>query len=161
MLYPAPIVLIDNDRSWLQALSEYLQTKGFEVRTADEGAQGLSLLETHDIPLAVIDFNMPTMDGLELLRQIRRRRSDVTVVVLSSETDPSLPRRLAAEGAAAFLPKTLVPRLLLRALQEALTMYHRRLPDTTYRTLERLLPVPRYAGRTLPVPIGLYDWELN
>lgn len=111
-----PVVLIDDDRSWLETLSDYLQNKGFDVWTARGARSGLAVLEEHDISVAVIDFQMPDMNGLELLREIRRRGQHVAVLLLSSEEDPQLPARALEMGAQGFLSKNLAPRKLLRTL---------------------------------------------
>jgi CheY-like chemotaxis protein len=91
------------------------------VCTADRPQLGSALLEKCEgIRAVVIDFRMPEMDGLELLRQIRRRRH-LPVLLLSSEDDPALAARALAEGARAFLSKTTAPRLLLARLRQLLT----------------------------------------
>lgn len=156
-----PIVLIDDDRAWLQALGEYLQSRGFDVRTTAEGTRGLAMLEEQTIPLAVIDFNMPGMNGLELLRQIRHRRRNVTVFVLTSEDDPTLERRMLAEGAWAFLPKTTAPQRIVEALRSALPEYDLHASEAVLHALNRLLPVPIRAQRTLPVPLWLFQPKRN
>ena len=99
MVPSLPIILIDDNRSWLETLAEYLQERGFAVRTAEGGALGLALLEESGFALAVVDFKMPGMSGLELLRHLRPRQRNVAVLLLSSEEDPTLPERARAEGA--------------------------------------------------------------
>ena len=64
---------------------------------------------------------MPDLDGVELLRHLRRRRLNVDVLLMSSDDDPALPRRILAEGAAAFLSKNEAPGLLLRSLTQTLS----------------------------------------
>jgi CheY-like chemotaxis protein len=142
------ILLIDNDRAWLDALAEHLQDMGFSVWTAESPLSGLALLERHDVPVAVIDFQMPEMDGLELLRRIRRRQRHVAVLLLSAEDDPALASRALAEGARAFLSKATPPRLLLQKLRQSLIAAlrdggpWRARPDRH----DRLLPAPRRTG---------------
>jgi DNA-binding response OmpR family regulator len=110
------ILLIDDDRLWLDTLSDFLHDRGFEVSTAEGSVRGEDVLAQLDVLVAVIDYQMPEMDGLELLRRIRSRRPDVGVLMLSSEDDPSVAHRALEEGAAAFLSKTTAPALLLRLL---------------------------------------------
>src|SRR6202030_1173313 len=99
---PYSILLIDDDRAWRETLADYLEGKGFHVRTVEGARQGLALLERGNIPGALIDFNRPDMNGPELLRRLWRRRRDLAVSFVSGEDDPSLPRRALAEGAQAF-----------------------------------------------------------
>ena len=58
---------------------------------------------------------------MQSLRQLRRRRLDVDVLLLSSDDDPTLPALVLREGAAAFLSKNAAPRLLLRSLTQTLS----------------------------------------
>jgi CheY-like chemotaxis protein len=76
----ARIMLIDDDRSWLEALSEYLQRNGFFVLTAADPAEGLSLLRNNNIPLVVCDYDMPGMSGLDLVRFIRQQPRNVAIL---------------------------------------------------------------------------------
>lgn len=145
------IVLIDDDRAWLETLTDFLEGKGFQVRTAQEGRHGLALLEAREAGLAIIDFHLPGLDGLELLRRVRGRH-DLSILMLSSDDDPALPARALAEGARAFLPKTLAPGRLLRALLEVVTAA---LPAPW----ERLLPVP--VRLYLPMPRSRFDPRRN
>src|SRR5438270_11127664 len=92
----APIVLIDDDRAWRETLADYLSEKGFQVHTAEGGTHGLKLLEEYDVPLALVDYHMPGMDGLELLRHLRRQQRKVAVLLFSSDDDPSLQARALA-----------------------------------------------------------------
>lgn len=131
-----PIVLIDDDRAWLETLADFLEGKGYRVSTAQEGREGLALLQDEDAGLAIIDFHMPGLNGLELLRWLRRSGRELSVLMLSSDDDPALPARALAEGARAFLPKTLTPALLLRSLLQAIVTADRK--PTPW---ERLLPV--------------------
>lgn len=161
---PSPrVALIDDDRTWLETLAECLSDKGYRVETALGGRRGLSLLERGEIGLAVVDFHMPDLDGMELLRQLRRRRLNVDVLLMSSDDDPALPLRVRAEGAAGFLSKNTSPGLLLRALVQALSSVFaetaRRPPDLS--RWDRFLPVPRRADPWLPIPLRPDDAERN
>src|SRR5258708_11447350 len=87
------IALIDNDRAWLETLSDFLGTKGWLVHTAEGGLRGLELLARNEVALVVVDFHMPDLDGLELIRQVRARCQNLRVLLLSSEEAPELPAR--------------------------------------------------------------------
>jgi DNA-binding response OmpR family regulator len=139
------IALIDDNRAWLNTLAEYLQDRGYLVHTADGARSGLDLLDRHEIVAVVLDFRMPDMDGLQLLRRLRQTGSRVEVLMLSSEEDTLLESRALAEGASAFLSKTTTPALLLRTLLHALTRAVRR---------DDRLPALRRPGHWLPVPVS-------
>jgi CheY-like chemotaxis protein len=138
------IVLIDDNRFWLETLSEYLRGKGFSVLTADNAFQGLALLERHEVSLVICDYHMPGMDGLEFVRQFQRQAPRVAVVLVSSEEEPALIRRALAEGVRAFLAKTSVPRDLLRIVRQLLDA---RAAPPTLHLWQRLLPSPQHLER--------------
>lgn len=157
------VALIDDDRLWLETLADCLRDRGFEVRTALGGTRGLDLLDQGEIALAVVDFHMPDLDGMELLRHLRRRRRNVDVLLMSSDDDPTLPQRALAEGAAAFLNKSQSPRQLLRALVQTLT---RTLTEIQLRPVsssrwDRFLPVPLPREIWLPILWSPVDPEQN
>ena len=157
------LALIDDDRTWLETLAEYLRDRGYGVETALGGRHGLRLLERGGIGLAVVDFHMPDLNGVELLRQLRRRRLNVDVLLMSSDDDPALPVRVLREGAAAFLSKNTAPGLLLRSLTQTLSAV---LADMALRSpalspWDRFLPVPRHADPWLPIPVPGSDSERN
>jgi len=114
------LAVIDDNRAWREALSEYLEGKGFDVYLAADARRGLDLVEGKDIRLAVIDFHLGEMDGLQLLRRLQGARRPITTFLTSSDDDPTLPARALAEGARAFLSKTTAPATFLRMLLQGL-----------------------------------------
>jgi CheY-like chemotaxis protein len=163
MVRSLPIILIDDNRSWLETLAEYLEDRGFEVHTAEGGDRGLALLEKNGVALAVVDFDMPGMTGLELLRQVRQQGRNVTVLLLSSEDDPKLPEQARAEGAKAFLSKSTAPGRLLRELVQLLIAASFEVAVVAvFATREdRLLPGPSPTIRYLPAPDRALDPQRN
>jgi len=157
------IALIDDDRTWLETLAEYLRDKGYGVETALGGRRGLRLLERGGIGLAVVDFHMPDLDGVELLRQLRRQRLNVDVLLMSSDDDPGLPVRVLREGAAAFLSKNESPGLLLRSLTQTLSIVFAEMAGrpATLSRWDRFLPVPRRPDPWLPMLLRPGENEQN
>ena len=109
---PHRIVLIDDNRALAETLAEYFQGRGCHVRTAPAAAQGLTLAEDDGPCLVVSDIHMPGMDGLELLRRLRRRPASPAVLFLSSDEDQALAARALRAGAQAVLSKTMPPARL-------------------------------------------------
>jgi two-component system, chemotaxis family, chemotaxis protein CheY len=175
MIATPQIILIDDNRAWLESLAEYLRGRGLVVFTASDPRKGLELLEGHAVDIVISDFNLPYMDGLQVLRNVRLRGGNISVVLLTSEEEPELEKRVLAEGAGGFFRKTTEPALLLRSLLQvigalvaaqhgpaALEIWQRLLPSpgaTSHlhsagqqglRNLEswqRLLPSPHPCGR--------------
>jgi DNA-binding response OmpR family regulator len=79
-----PTVLVVDDEPQMVIIVEFaLQTQGFDVLTASDGATALHLLKTHRVDLVILDIMMPTMSGLTLC-QLIRARSETPVLLLSA-----------------------------------------------------------------------------
>ena len=70
----------------------------------------------------VTDLNMPNIDGYELIRRVRKDRnfSAIPIIVVSADTDPATPDRIAALGVDAFFPKPFSPAQVRRRLEQIL-----------------------------------------
>lgn len=112
-----PIILIDDDRTWLQAAVELLRAEGFEVEAAEDGQQGLELLDRSSPVLVILDIHMPRLGGFDVLRELRRRGQRVPILMVSSEDQAGLMAHALAEGASSFLRKPVAAELLVRAVR--------------------------------------------
>ena len=141
------ILLVDDDHFWSETLAECLRRKGCIVHEARTALEGLELLQRQDFALVISDYKLPGMDGLHFLRVLRKQSSKVSVVMLSSEDEPSLPRRAVAEGALAFLAKTAAPAHLLRKIRQLLaSALVKELAPPSLHIWQRLLPNPHRNG---------------
>jgi DNA-binding response OmpR family regulator len=150
----SPTALVVDDEPQMTAIVEFaLQTQGFTVLTAHDGATALHLLRTHAVDLVVLDLLMPTMDGLTLCRRIRAR-SDVPIMVLTALNQPEDVIVGLEHGADDYVTKPFHPReVALRAL--ALVRRRRdtgaviRVGELVIDPTERVVTV---AGRRLNLP---------
>jgi two-component system chemotaxis response regulator CheY len=112
-------LVVDDSRAIRSMLRRLLQGLGFEVAEAGNGAEALQRLEDGDtIDLALVDWNMPIMDGLEFVKALRadRRFSDVVVLMVSSESDPAKVARALMKGADDYIIKPLTADVLVSKL---------------------------------------------
>jgi CheY-like chemotaxis protein len=95
------ILLLDDDQDFLdlykEMLSQHLSSLP-EVRTASSGSRALSLLESENFSLLIVDLNMPKMDGLQVLSIARRKYPGLKVVVLTGIRDEQFRTRAYAMG---------------------------------------------------------------
>lgn len=77
------IVLIDDDPTVQKAFSRYLSASGYQVQLANNGKQGLKIIETEPPDLVITDIMMPEMDGLEILMAIRKLEFPLPVIAIS------------------------------------------------------------------------------
>ncbi len=81
------ILVVDDDKDIVELLSIYIQNEGYEVEKAFNGKEALTKLNTNsDIGLMILDIMMPQVDGLEVVKQVRRD-SQIPILMLSAKTD--------------------------------------------------------------------------
>jgi len=101
-------LVIDDARVMRLIPSHALSAVGFETHEAANGQDGLAALESHtDVSLAMVDWNMPEMNGLEFLRRVRSdpRFSGLKVVMVTTETEVEQVARALEEGADEYVMK--------------------------------------------------------
>ena len=77
------ILMVDDDREMCREMAEILSEVGYTVRTEYDGASGLSAATAEHFDLILLDFKMPGMTGLEVLRELRVRNVDARIIVIS------------------------------------------------------------------------------
>jgi CheY-like chemotaxis protein len=124
-----PIVLIVEDSENSAAMLEiaFLGIPGLDVLLAPSAVEALRILDggpgaVGAVGAMVTDLNMPRMDGYELIRRVRadKRLSDMPIIVVSADTDPATPQRIAALGVEAYFPKPFSPAVVRRKLEQIL-----------------------------------------
>jgi len=110
------VLVVDDDGSSRLLARTVLEKRGYSVDEAGDGAEALDRLRAGPpVALVVADLNMPAMDGLELLWEMRADAdlSHIPVIVLTGETDEILETKLIEEGADDYVCKPLDPQLFL------------------------------------------------
>ncbi len=100
----AKLLVIDDDRSLVELLSDYLGRLGHEVRGAPDGRSGLEALDADEPDLILLDVTMPGIDGWQVLARIRAL-STVPVVMLTARGDEPEVLRGFAGGADDYVTK--------------------------------------------------------
>jgi CheY-like chemotaxis protein len=119
---PAVLIVEDSENSAAMLEIAFLGIPGISVLMAPSATEALRLLEGGAVRVMVTDLNMPRMDGYELIRRVRadQKLSDMPIIVVSADTDPATPQRIAALGVEAFFPKPFSPALVRRKLEQLL-----------------------------------------
>jgi two-component system, OmpR family, response regulator VanR len=120
----APLVLVaDDDPDILNLVSMRLIKSGYGVVTATDGVEALEAMRRQAIDLAIVDVRMPNMDGLELIRRIRKdeQNRDLPVIALSANVrDANMAEGLEA-GADAYVKKPFSPGQLIGLVEQKLS----------------------------------------
>jgi len=121
---PAVLIVEDSENSAAMLEIAFMGIPGVSVLTTPSGIEALQILDGSSTPVraVVTDLNMPRMDGYELIRRLRshEKLSGMPIIVVSADTDPSTPERIAALGVQAFFPKPFSPALVRRKLEQLL-----------------------------------------
>lgn len=117
------ILAVDDSSTVRQMVSFTLASAGYEVIEASDGQDALSKLSS-PVPLRMVltDLNMPKLDGIGLIRQLRAHPSFkyVPIVVLTTESETEKKQAARAAGATAWIVKPFRPEQLLAVIQKVL-----------------------------------------
>lgn len=102
------VVLVDDDDLFRESLGRNLADAGYAVRDFSGGAQALDHLLAEDEPpgLVILDWRMPEMNGIEVLKRIRAANLDVPAIFLTALTDQIYEEAALATGAVDFVEKS-------------------------------------------------------
>ncbi|HSB80933.1 MAG TPA: response regulator [Candidatus Methylomirabilis sp.] len=113
------VLVVDDNAAIRDMLAMTLAEEGFEVEGAADGADALDKLTTATYDVVLSDLQMPRLDGLSLLREIRRKEIGIPVIIQTASVDAFLETILCRAGAFRVLSKGCVEELL-QALEEAI-----------------------------------------
>ncbi|HZL10438.1 MAG TPA: sigma-54 dependent transcriptional regulator [Prolixibacteraceae bacterium] len=114
------ILIIDDDRLNLMVLKEIINKAGYIVIEAENGETGLQLVHTEHPDLVITDFQMPGMNGIEVLSQIQELNIGLPVILLTGFGDVVLTIKSIQLGAFDFLEKPVDPNQLKTVIRLAL-----------------------------------------
>jgi DNA-binding response OmpR family regulator len=113
------VLIVDDEVQIVDLARDYLEHAGFAVITAADGRAGLSLARTRSPDLLILDLGMPELDGLDVIRAVRRD-SNLPIVVLTARDD-ELDKLLGLElGADDYVTKPFSPRELVARVKAVL-----------------------------------------
>jgi two-component system chemotaxis response regulator CheY len=118
----ASILAVDDSASIRQAIKIALTSEGYAVSEAGDGAEGLAKAGSAAFDLIITDLNMPVMDGLTMIRELRAKatHTGVPILFLTTESDPDIKAQAKAAGATGWLTKPFDPEQLVRIVKKVL-----------------------------------------
>jgi DNA-binding NtrC family response regulator len=99
------VLIVDDEKGFLDVLAERMQSRGMEVTTATSAKEALQKLETETFDAIVLDLMMPEMGGIEALQRIKDKSPDSEVILLTGQPSVSIGVEAMKLGAADFLIK--------------------------------------------------------
>lgn len=116
------ILTVDDSASIRQAIKIALGAEGFAVTEAANGAEGLQKASASRFSLVITDLNMPVMDGLTMIRELRKRpgMTGLPILFLSTESDAGIKQQAKDAGATGWITKPFQPDQLVRIVKKVL-----------------------------------------
>ena len=118
MFHTVKILIVDDEVNLLQSLGDILRSKGFMVGTARNGLEALDKLKEKFFDIIIADLKMPRMGGMELLKVLRERYPQTTVVILTGYGTVNSAVDAIKRGAYNYLVKPFVPDEILLIIQK-------------------------------------------
>ncbi len=117
------VLIVDDDEETRQVLSQVLGRDGIVCVTACDGEEALRVFATSDVGAALIDFELPDLTGVQLIREFKRSRPEVPVLLMTGNTSQRVLFEACDAGAYTYLRKPLdlqrVRDLVVRTRSEA------------------------------------------
>jgi two-component system, chemotaxis family, chemotaxis protein CheY len=116
------ILSVDDSVSALQMIKLTLAAAGYQVIQAGNGAEGLAKARSTAADMVITDLNMPVMNGIGLIRELRRlpNYKGVPIVFLTTESDPAMKQEAKAAGATGWITKPFQQEQLLAVVRKVL-----------------------------------------
>ena len=114
------VLIVDDEKSIRLMLAETLGAIGLGTEEAADGEEALSKLKDRKFSLVMLDLRLPGMDGMEVLRQVRKTRPDIPVMVITAYGTVGLAVEAMGLGAIDFVQKPFVPEEVRQAVTRAL-----------------------------------------
>lgn len=113
------VLTVDDSRTILAMLQHTLFGAGFEVLQASDGQQGLDVLNLEDVDLVITDINMPVMDGIEFIKNVRAtgRHQSLPILILTTETSQEKRDQGRAAGGTGWIVKPFDPEKLISVIK--------------------------------------------
>lgn len=108
----ANVLIVDDSSTMRKIISRSLRQAGLavdDIYEAGDGIEGLSVLGSKSVHLVLSDINMPNMDGLEFIKQVRGSGNSVPIVMITTEGGEDIINEAISSGASASIKKPFTP----------------------------------------------------
>jgi len=113
------VLTVDDSRTMLAMLHHTLSGAGYEVLQAEDGQKGLDVLKGETVDVVITDINMPVMDGIEFIKNVRASGAyqSLPILILTTETSQEKRDQGRAAGGTGWIVKPFDPEKLISVLQ--------------------------------------------
>ncbi|MBW1708414.1 MAG: response regulator [Deltaproteobacteria bacterium] len=116
---PEKVLLVDDEEDFLETLAERMQVRGMEVSTTTSAREALIKTEQESYDAIVLDLMMPEMDGLEVLKAIKKKNPEMQIILLTGHATVEKGIEAMKLGAMDFIEKPVELETLTEKIKEA------------------------------------------
>lgn len=115
----AKVILVDDEEEFIDLMSQRLKTRGLKVVAVTSGEKAVAMADDQNFDVAIVDLAMPGIDGIETLKQIKERRPDIEVIMLTGQATVQSGIEAMKHGATDFLEKPVDLNILMEKILQA------------------------------------------
>jgi PAS domain S-box-containing protein len=113
------VLVVEDDAGVRRAVKRAFEANGFQVLEASDGAEARRLWETHGADIVLLDYHLPDAKCEELLKRFQSPSDPTVALIMTGDTDPTLPVRLLGQGADGYVRKPFDPAFLVELARKA------------------------------------------
>jgi len=114
------ILAVDDSQTMRDIVKETLESAGYQVTVAENGLDGLEKFKKEKFDLVIADINMPVMDGITMIKEIRKINTEVPIITLTTESEESKKQEGRNAGADGWIVKPFRPAQFLDIIKQIL-----------------------------------------
>ncbi len=113
------VLLVDDEEDFLEAMASRMEARGMTVQTCKSAEEALQKIKAETFDAVILDFMMPGMDGMQALREIKAKRPEAQIILLTGHATIEKSVEAMKLGAADFLEKPADIKALEKKIKEA------------------------------------------
>lgn len=118
------VLFVDDEADILSSLNRFLRKEPYQKLFAETSTKALELLEGHDVAIVISDFNMPDMNGLELINLVKQRHPEIVPLIISGhESVGKIIESTNLRTVFRFITKPVEPITLRKVINDAIHFY--------------------------------------
>jgi DNA-binding NtrC family response regulator len=115
------VLLVDDEEDFLEVMSERMQARGMEVKTCTSAEEALEMIKAENFDAIILDFMMPGIDGMHALKEIKAKRPEAQIILLTGHATVEKGVEAMKLGATDFLEKPADIEALEKKIKDAST----------------------------------------
>ncbi|EPG65816.1 response regulator [Leptospira wolffii] len=114
------VLAVDDSATMRSLVQQTLGMGGYDVILASDGKDGIEKFGTETVDLVITDINMPVMDGITFIRELRKRDQNIPILTLTTESEDGMKQKGAEAGANGWIIKPFRPAQFLDIIKQVL-----------------------------------------